>query len=156
MSLYCVDFRCVHRFQILNVCNQYVTLPNSSRVQKHIREIIQVRLSFQTDGLLTGPFAGKYSTNEPNGIIGSIKRFSKTSFIWGLPIRQEILNVTQIGIYSIPWNLPTIFSSRPDCNSTSDVPSFTLRPALSAIQFVSDRCVVLTYNDSRRDLHKLC
>ena len=24
-----VDFRCVHRFQLLNVCNHYVTLPNS-------------------------------------------------------------------------------------------------------------------------------
>ena len=28
-----VDFGCVHRFQLLNVCNQYVTLPNASRVQ---------------------------------------------------------------------------------------------------------------------------
>ena len=28
-----VDFRCVHRFQLLKVCNQYVTLPNSPRVQ---------------------------------------------------------------------------------------------------------------------------
>ena len=30
------------------------------------------------------------------------------------------------------------FSSRPDCNNTADVPSFTLRTALSAIPFVSD------------------
>ena len=29
------------------------------------------------------------------------------------------------------------FSSRPDCNNTADVPSFTLRTALSAIPFVS-------------------
>ena len=28
----------------------------------------------------------------------SFKRFSKTSFAWSLPIRQEILNVSQIGI----------------------------------------------------------
>ena len=28
-----VDFRCVHRLQLLKVCNQYVALPNSSRVQ---------------------------------------------------------------------------------------------------------------------------
>ena len=27
-----VDFRCVHRLQLLKVCNQYVTLPNSPRV----------------------------------------------------------------------------------------------------------------------------
>ena len=30
---FCVDFRCVHLLQFLNVCNQYVTLPNSPRVQ---------------------------------------------------------------------------------------------------------------------------
>ena len=30
------------------------------------------------------------------------------------------------------------FSSRPDCNNTAEVPSFTLRTALSAIPFVSD------------------
>ena len=28
-----VDFRCVHRFQLLKVCDQYVTLPNSPRNQ---------------------------------------------------------------------------------------------------------------------------
>ena len=28
-----VDFPCVHRFQLLKVCNQYVTRPNSTRVQ---------------------------------------------------------------------------------------------------------------------------
>ena len=33
LSFFCIDFRCVHRFQLLNVCNQYVTFPNSSRVQ---------------------------------------------------------------------------------------------------------------------------
>ena len=33
-------------------------------------------------------------------------------------------------------------SSRPDCNNTEDVPSFTLRTALSAIPFVSDLCGV--------------
>ena len=27
------DFRCVHRFQLLKVCDQYVTLPNSPRVE---------------------------------------------------------------------------------------------------------------------------
>ena len=30
------------------------------------------------------------------------------------------------------------FSFRPDCNNTAEVPSFTLRTALSAIPFVSD------------------
>ena len=46
------------------------------------------------------------------------------------------------------------FSSRPDCNYTAEVPSVTLRTALSAIPFVSDLCG--TYNDSRKDLHRPC
>ena len=33
-----VDFRCVHRLQPLNVCNHYVTLPNSLRVQSVSKE----------------------------------------------------------------------------------------------------------------------
>ena len=33
-------------------------------------------------------------------------------------------------------------SFRPDCNNTAEVPSFTLRTALSAIPLVSDRCGV--------------
>ena len=50
-----VDFRCVHRLQLLNVCNQHVTLPNSTRVTQRIRGTIEVRLSFQIYGFLTGP-----------------------------------------------------------------------------------------------------
>ena len=55
----------------------------------------------------------------------SVKRHSEPTFIWCLPIRQEILNVSH-------------------CNSTADVPSFTLRTALSATPFVSLPYVVLT------------
>ena len=35
---FCVDFRCVHRFQLLNVCDHCVTLPNSPRVQSEVVE----------------------------------------------------------------------------------------------------------------------
>ena len=52
-----VDFRCVHRFQLLKVCDQYVTFPNSPRVRERIRGTIQVNLSFQIDGCVTDPFA---------------------------------------------------------------------------------------------------
>ena len=34
------------------------------------------------------------------------------------------------------------FSSRPDCNNTAEVPSFTLRTVLSTVPFVSDLCGV--------------
>ena len=50
-----VDFRCVLRLQLLKVCDQYVTLPNSTPRAMRIRGTIQVRLSFQIDGFLTGP-----------------------------------------------------------------------------------------------------
>ena len=43
------------------------------------------------------------------------------------------------------------FTPRPDCN-TAEVPSCTLRTALSAIPFVSD---LTTYNDSRKDFTSL-
>ena len=49
-----VDVRCVHRLQLLKVCDQNVTLPNSPPRTKRIRGTIQVRLSFQIDGFLTG------------------------------------------------------------------------------------------------------
>ena len=38
---------------------------------------------------------------------------------------------------NIPWNPPTTF--RPIVTATTEVPSFSLRTALSAIPFVSDR-----------------
>ena len=47
------------------------------------------------------------------------------------PICQEVLNISQIAIHH--------FSSNPDCSNTAEVPSFTLRTALSAMPFVSDR-----------------
>ena len=36
-------------------------------------------------------------------------------------------------------NIPDL-SSKSDCNSSAEVPSFILRTALSAMPFVSDRC----------------
>ena len=46
------------------------------------------------------------------------------------PIRQEILNVSQIRI-TCPLNQPHQFAFRPDCNNTAEVPSLTLRTAFS-------------------------
>ena len=50
-----VEFWCVHRLQLLKVCNQYVILPNSTPRTERIRGTIKVRLSFRIDGFLTGP-----------------------------------------------------------------------------------------------------
>ena len=79
---------------------------------------------------------GWYSTTAPNGITGPLKgipnRLSHGVFpsdkrSWMFRRKQEH------SIESDHHSLP-----RPDCNSTADVPSFTLRTALSAIPFVSD------------------
>ena len=78
----------------------------------------------------------------------------QTSLIWGLPIRQEILNVSQISIAG-PWNLPTTFHLDPIATIQQ-----RCLPLLCALLFQQSHlfpiCVVSTYNDSMKDLHKLC
>ena len=41
---------------------------------------------------------GWYSTSEPNGMTGPLNGFPKTSLVRSFPIRQEILNVSQISV----------------------------------------------------------
>ena len=94
-----VDFRCVHRFQLLNVCNHYVTLPNSPRVQSVSEE--QSRLDFLSklmDSWLVLCSKRVILNQWTKWNDWSIKWLPKTSFIWSLPIRQDILNVSQKGI----------------------------------------------------------
>ena len=71
----------------------------------------------------------------------SFKWFPKTSCIRRLPIRQEICDVSQIGI-SFHRICPPIFIQTWLQQYSREVPSFTLRTALSAIPFVSDLCGV--------------
>ena len=52
---FCVDFRCFHFLQFLKVCDHNVTLSKFPPRTERVQGIIQVRLSFQTDGFLTGP-----------------------------------------------------------------------------------------------------
>ena len=111
----------------------------SSRTLR-IRVTIQVRLSFQIDGFLTGLPENRVILNQwSKRNDSSIKKVLPKVFPKEFPIRQEILNVSHIGItfHEIPPLLPT-----PDCNSTADVPPSTLRTAFSAIPFVSDLCGV--------------
>ena len=70
----------------------------------------------------------------------SVEGRSDPPFIWCLPIRQKILDISQIAV--------TFHEVRAlQCNSTADVPS------LYALLFQQSHliliCVVLTYNDSR-------
>ena len=50
-----VDFRCVHRLQLLKVCNQCVTLPSSPRVQSVSEEQSRQDFLSKIDGFLTDP-----------------------------------------------------------------------------------------------------
>ena len=83
-----VDFRCVHRFQLLKVCDQYVTLPNSPRVQSVSEE--QSRLDFLSKLMDSWLILRSYRvilnqwTKWNNR---SFKWLPKTSFIGRLPIR---------------------------------------------------------------------
>ena len=64
----------------------------------------------------------------------TFKWYSEPPFIWCLPIKQEILNNSQIEIYIyiyIPWNQPSIFHP--------DMIAAALRSALSEIPCVSER-----------------
>ena len=83
-----VDFRCVHRFQLLKVCDQYVTLPNSTRVQSVSEE--QSRKNFPSKLMDAWQILHSY------GVIlnqwtkwnnRSLKWLPKTSLVGRLPIR---------------------------------------------------------------------
>ena len=78
LSLFRVDFWCVHRFQLLNVCNQHVTLPNSPANKAYPRNN-PGKTFFPNWWNLDWFFAeiGWYSTSEPNGMIGPSNGFPK-------------------------------------------------------------------------------
>ena len=118
-----VDLRCVHHFHILNVCNHHVTRPNSLHPRtKRIQGTIQVRLSFPNwwiFDLILRSYKVILNQWTKRNDWGSPKRLS----YGGFPSDKRSVNISQIGV-CIPWNLPTIFSSRPDCNNTADVPFF--------------------------------
>ena len=44
LSLFYIDFRCVHLFQFLHVCNQYVSFPDSHPRATHIQGTYLARL----------------------------------------------------------------------------------------------------------------
>ena len=83
----------------------------------------------------------------------SFEWFAESPFIRCFPIRQKILYVSSMAATFHGIRAPCFIQI--DCNSTAEVPSLILRTALSPIPLVSDRWV-LTYNDSRKVLHKLC
>ena len=95
-----VDFRCVHRFQLLKVCNQHVTLPNSPSPHNAYPRNNPGKTFFPNWWILDWSFAviGKCSTSEPNGIIGPLNGCPKRLSYWlFLPSDKRSCNVSQIG-----------------------------------------------------------
>ena len=83
-----VDFWCVHRFQLLKVCDQYVTLPNSPRVQSVSEE--QSRQDFLSklmDSWLVLRSHKVILNQWTKWNNRSFKWLPKTSFIGRLPFR---------------------------------------------------------------------
>ena len=83
-----VDFRCVHRLQLLKVCNQHVTLPNSSCVQcvseeqsskDFLSKLMDSWLVLRSFWVILNQWT-KWNNR-------SLKWLPKTSFIGRLPIR---------------------------------------------------------------------
>ena len=83
----------------------------------------------------------------------SVKVHSKPPFIWCLPTRQEILNVSQIAV-TFHRNPPTILF--PDLIATiPQMSPLSLFALLSQQSHLFLICVALTYNDSRIFLTRL-
>ena len=81
---------------------------------------------------------GWYLTIAPNGITGPLNGIPNSLSYGVFPSERRSWVFRQShSMESFHHSLP-----RPDCNSTGDVPSFTLRTALSAIPFVCDLCGV--------------
>ena len=95
---------------------------------------------------------GWCSTSEPNGMNGPLNGSPKCLSHGVFPSDKRSWMFRREAYHSI--ESAHQFSSRPSCNNTAEVPSFC---ALLSQQFhLFLICVVSTYNDSRRNLHRLC
>ena len=94
-----VDFRCVHLFQILNVCDQNVSSPDSPRIQDRTAEYS--RWNFLTELVKSWQVFGRYRVifyHRTKWNYWSFEWFAESPFVRCLPIKQEILNVSKIAV----------------------------------------------------------
>ena len=115
-------------------CNSSMSATNMSPAEENIwkdfpAELMQSRQVFRRNRVMFDHCSKRYNW--------SAEVFSEPPFIWCLPIRQKILNISQIAA-TFHGIRPPVFIQT-DCNSAARVPSLTLRTALSAIPFVSER-----------------
>ena len=98
----------------------------------HNHGIFQGAHSFQIDGFVSGPLGILDDILPTNQTDGSPKR--RSYGVFPSDKRSWMFRREQQHSMEFPHQL----SSRPDYQNTADVPSFTLRTALSAIPFVSE------------------
>ena len=101
-----VDFRCVHRFQLLNVCNHYVTLPNSHRVH-FLSKLMNSWLVFRRDRVILNQWTNR-GWLVLQKVLQNVFRMESSHQTRDLECFADK--------WSIPWNLPTIF--HPDMTAT--------------------------------------
>ena len=91
---------------------------------------------------LDGSFAEMwwYSTNEPNGVIGPSKWFAEAPFVRCSPIRQEILNASQIAVTLHGIRPPFFVQARLQQNSRGSLLYPSYRPLSNSICFWTVRC----------------
>ena len=111
----------------------------SSGTSLHIQGMFQVKLSYQIDVILLDLWLKSDNTRP--------LLQTELSVLWKtlqIDFHKEFSCLPGRLWHSadgsdIPWTPHTIFSSRPDCDGTAEVPSLILRAALSAMPFVSER-----------------
>ena len=117
----------------------------------HNREIFLTRLLLQTDAVATGLFAenrvilGHYSKR----YYWSAQWHSEPPFIWCLPNRREILNVSQMAVAFHRIRPPFVTQTR--LQIVPQMSILSLCALLFQRSYLFPICVVSTYNDSRKE-----
>ena len=134
------NFRCVHVFQFLNVCDQkeYLLskfLPRLTQTEENPGKTFWSRAQI-----------GNIFNNCPKRNQWAFGWFSESLFIRSFPICQEVVDILQIAM-AFHGISPTVF--HPDLNATVQQTFLLLHCLpLSQQSHLFLICVVLTYNDS--------
>ena len=100
---------CIQLFQILQACNQDISLPNSSRDWRIAKTDSWVRLSCHIDEFLIVFWRNRMVFNQcPKRYYWPFEWFSKSPFIRSFPTSQEVLDISQIAI-AFHWIGPPPF-----------------------------------------------
>ena len=148
------DFWCVHLFKFLSVRDEDALFPYSPLVQRTSKEYAwqdfwtELMQSRQVFGRNVVIFDRRSKRNN-----WAIEWYSEPPFKRCLPIRQEILNVSQIAV-ALHGVRPLFFIQTWLQQNRMSLPSPCALLSRQSNLFLI--CAVLTYIDSRKDLHNFC